>query len=425
MNKFLEKVVALTQAKYMRILTNGFISIAAISIAGSLFTLVKSLPITPWLNFLASSGLGDILSIPISITTDLMGIYVVLGMAHALAKEFGKDPLPSCLVALGAFMLLTPFTSTVYSADYSQSMQASGIIPVSALGSQGIFLAIIVGLTASRLYIFFIDRGWKLKMPDSVPANVAGMFEMMIPSGLTFLVYLIIRWAFSITPYGTAQSFIYGILQTPLMAIGGGAAGALVYLTIAKLLWCFGVHGGMVAYAGLSSIMMAAMTANASAFAAGQSIPYLGWAYTTVLMDFSVLSLTLVMLATAKSKQFKLLGKIGLPTSLFMITEPVVFGTPLVMNPIIDIPFVLLQPVNFLLTMLVSKIGLLAPATGAGINNMIPGPIQLALINGHWTGLVWGCILLVLDFVIYLPFFKVIDKKACKQEATPPTEEPA
>ena len=91
MNKFLQKIVGFTQSKYMRIITNGFMSVAAIGICGSIFTLLKSIPIPVYQTFLANSGLGDILSIPVSITSDLMAAYVVLAMAYTLSKEFNEN----------------------------------------------------------------------------------------------------------------------------------------------------------------------------------------------------------------------------------------------------------------------------------------------------------------------------------------------
>lgn len=422
MNKILDKVMKFSQAKYMRILTNGFMSVAAITIAGSIFTLVKSLPIPIWQTFLTSSGLGDILAIPVAVTSDLMAVWIALGMGAAVAKEFDKDKLSCALVALGSFMVLTPFTGTLYAPDYSSATPVPNVIPVSSLGAQGIFLSMIAGILGARLYILLIDKNIRLKMPESVPANVSGMFEMMIPAGLVFLVFLVVRWGLSLTSFGTAQNFIYTILQTPIMAVGGGLGGLLVYLTLSKLLWVFGVHGSMVCYSAMAAIIGTVSTANAAAFAAGTPAPYPEWGFMSILMDFSVLPLGLVMLVFAKSQQYKSLSKVSLPTSLFNISEPQVFGIPLVMNPVMAIPMVLLQPINLLLTVGAMKIGFLAPPTGAGMNNFMPTLIQGPLLNAHWTGFVWFALLLVLDFVIWMPFFKIIDKKACEQEAAQAAE---
>lgn len=301
MNNILDKIMKFTQAKYMRVLTNGFMSMAAITIAGSIFTLVKSLPIPAWQSFLTSSSFGDILSIPVSVTSDLMAVWVALAMGAAVAKEFDKDRLSCALVSLGSFMMLTPFEGVLRSADYTTSTPVPNVIPVSSLGAQGIFLAMIAGILGARIYALLIDKNIKLKMPDSVPQNVSGMFEMMIPAGLVFLVFLVIRWGLSLTEFGTAQNFIYKVLQTPVMAVGGGLAGFVVYLTLSKLLWVFGVHGGMVCYSAMAVIIGTAGAANAAAFAAGTPAPYPEWTMAGILMDFPVLPLGLVMLVFAKS----------------------------------------------------------------------------------------------------------------------------
>ena len=161
MDKFLEKIVGFTQKRYMKVLMDGFMSIAAVSIAGSLFNLIKSIPIGAWQTFLATSGLGTLLSIPVSITSDLMAIYVVFAMAYCLAKSFNRDGFAAGIIAFGSFMILTPLTASSTAVDPATGERlvttVQNAISLSAVGSQGIFLAIIVGLLSARLYV---SAGW-------------------------------------------------------------------------------------------------------------------------------------------------------------------------------------------------------------------------------------------------------------------------
>lgn len=413
MNNILQKLINVTQMRYMRILTSGFMGIASITIAGSIFTLIKSLPIDPWQSFLVSSGLDVILSIPVAITTDLMALYLVLSMGYTLAKSFDKNPFAAAVIALGAFMILTPFTATTYAPDASGKMIATitnNVISLSSVGSQGIFLAILCGLSASRLYVFCMDHGLHLKMPDSVPSNVTQMFESMIPGGLVFLLFLGIRWGVGLTQFQTAQNLVYGLLQQPLTKVGGGLGGLIIYLLVVKFFWLFGVHGGMVAYAAMAPIISAASTENLSAFAAGKPAPNPEWALMGLVAGIGILALTILMLF-AKSEQFKSLGKIALPTSIFNITEPIMFGTPIIMNPLLAIPFIASPILSLLASMAVMDLGLVAMPTGASINNFIPVPILGSLLNSSWTGFVWGCVLILLNIVLYYPFFKIADKR--------------
>jgi len=420
MQKVLEKITAFTQLRYMKVLLNGFMAITAITICGSLFTLVKSIPIDAWQNFLTSSGLGTLLSVPISITTDAIALYVVLAMAYQTAKSFNKDGFSAALVGLGAFLILTPFSTVVYSADYTTKTPVSNVIPISSIGSSGMFLAIIAGILAARLYVFFLDKGWKIKMPDSVPSNVAKMFEDLIPGGMVFLVFLIVRFVMSLTPFGTAQALIYGVLQAPLTAVGGGLGGLLVYLLVDGFLWMFGIHGGMVAYVGMAPIITVMMTENSAAFAQGLACPHPEWA----LMGFVImggsgatLAMNLLMLSkkTCKSAQYRTLGKIALAPSLFNINEPLIFGSPIIMNPYLAVPFIFTPIVNTFLCLFAMKIGFFVP-TGASISTFMPFGIFGALLCGSWTGIVMSFILLAVDLVIYFPFFKASDNHNYQME---------
>lgn len=418
-DKVVDKVTAFTQMRYMKIIMNGFMGVTAITICGSLFTLLKSLPFDPWLNFLASSGLGNLLSIPVLITTDAIALYVVLSMAYHTAKSFNHDGFAASLVALGSFLLLTPFSTTVYNADYTVATEVTNVIPLSAIGAQGIFLAILVGIIAAKIYVFFIDKGWKIKMPASVPANVSGMFEGLVPGGLTFIVFLLIRYGMSLTSFGTAQNFIYTFLQAPLASVGGGLGGVIVYLFVGCFLWLFGIHGSMVTYVGMITIVQVMIAENAGAFASGVACPHPEWAvfmFACLGGTGATLALNVLMLSPiCKSEQYKTLGKIALPSSIFNINEPIIFGTPIVMNPLLAVPFVATPLINLAVCMIGNAIGFFVP-TGANINNFMPFGFYGALLTGSWTGAVMQIILLVVDIFVWLPFFKAADNKAYKEE---------
>lgn len=386
-DKVSEKLTKFTKLCYIKVITNAFMSIAALSIAGSIFSLIKSLPIPIWQTFLTTSGLGSILSIPVSVTSDLIAVFVVLAIATETAKSFDEKPFAPSLIALASFMILTPFSGQVQGVNEigkSVLVTANNIIPLSSLGARGVFLAMIVGILAARLYIALVKKGITIKMPASVPPAVGQMFETMIPGGLTFILFLILRWVFSLTSFGTMQNFIYTIIQTPLMHATANMGGAILYSVASKVLWLFGIHGGLVTYAAFGSIMKTTGAANASAFAAGEAVPYVEWGLATGMTNVGILGLTLVMLIFAKSKQYKSLSKLALPTSLFCITEPIVFGFPLIMNPIMAVPFVLSPVISLLSTTFVMNIGLVAPITGAQISTTLPTPIYVHCLDTNF-----------------------------------------
>lgn len=413
------KLTKFTQLRYVKVITNGFMSIAALSIAGSIFTLFKSLPIAPYQTFLTNSGIGNLLSIPVSVTSDFIAVFVVLAMGYEVARSFDMKPFAPAIIALGSFMILTPFSGqaqVVTDSGETIIANALNVIPLTSLGARGIFLAILTGITASRLYIALVKKGIVIKMPASVPPAVGQMFETMIPGGVTFILYLVVRYAVSLTSFATMQNLIYTIIQTPLMGATANMAGMLVYCIASKVLWLFGIHGGLVTYAAFGTIIKTTGAANVSAFAAGETVHYLEWGMVTGFTNVGMLGLSLAMIICTRSKQYKSLGKLSLPTSLFNISEPLIFGFPLVMNPVMAIPFILSPIVSILPTVVIMQLGLVAPITGAQVATTIPFPIWLSLMNSSVSGFIWGLVVVALNVLLYLPFVKIADRMACSEE---------
>lgn len=424
LDKITEKVMKFAQLRYIKIIMNVFMSVAAFSIGASLFSLIRSIPIPFWQDFLNNTGLTNILNIPITMVSNLYAIMITICVGYEVAKSFDEKPLPAAMIAFGSFMILTPFEANVAIQQGEETIRgvAQNVIGLGPLGSQGIFLAMFTGLLAARLYVFLIQKNIKLKMPASLPPAVAGMFETMIPAGLVFIVFIIIRLLFQVTPFATAQSFIYGVLQAPLVGIGATPVGAALYLMAGKLLWMFGIHGDMLAYAALGSVRSAATQANMAAFAAGETVPYLEWTLLTPFTNVHILALTILLLIS-KSEQFKSLGKLSIATSLFNITEPVMFGLPIILNPIMAIPFVLLPGINVFLTSLLMRSGIIAASTGAALASNIPSPIYLWMTTNSISGLIWGLIVIVLDAAVFYPFFKIAERQALKEESEQIQEE--
>ncbi|WP_304472937.1 PTS transporter subunit EIIC [uncultured Faecalibaculum sp.] len=255
-------------------------------------------------------------------------------------------------------------------------------------------------------------------MPASVPENVTNMFETMIPASVVFVIFMAVRVGCSYTAYGTAQNLIYGLLQAPLTSIGGGWWGAFLYLILGCVLWLFGIHGSMLMYVAMGTIANAMWAENMVAFGNGLPAPHPEWLYMYFVNmggSGATFGLVILMAFLAKSQHLKTLGKVALPTSIFNINEPVIFGTPIVMNITMAIPFLAAPTVNFLLTTLVNTMGFAVP-TGAMQNNYYPVGILGMFAAGNWTGLVWSIVLILIDLVIYYPFFKIYDDKKVKEE---------
>ena len=176
LDKITEKIMKFAQLRYIKIIMNAFMSVAAFSIGASLFSLLRSIPIPFWQTFLTNTGLTDILNIPITMVSNLYAIMIVICVGYEVAQSFGAKPLPAAMIAFGSFMILTPFNANVAIQNGEEVVRgvAQNVIGLGPLGSQGIFLAMFTGLIAARLYVFLIQKNIKLKMPASLPPAVAG-----------------------------------------------------------------------------------------------------------------------------------------------------------------------------------------------------------------------------------------------------------
>ena len=271
-----------------------------------------------------------------------------------------------------------------------------------------------------EIYRFCVQKGITIKMPDSVPQNVSNAFAAVIPALLILLLFNVIRLAFSLTSFGNAQTFIFSILQQPLQSLGGSLPATILVLLIEAVIWCFGIHGSSIVSSVMNPIWYALSAENLAAFEAGTALPHIvNYQFISFFVKLggvgATLSLTILCLFKAKSNQYKALGKLGIWSSLFNINEPIIFGFPIVLNPMMMIPFVVSNVIVGILTYGAIALGLVPYINGINLPYTIPAVISGFMICG-WRGAVLQIVLLIVTGLIYYPFFKAQDKQACLEE---------
>ncbi len=284
------------------------------------------------------------------------------------------------------------------------------------LSASGLFLGMMSAVFAVEIIRWVLARGWKLSMPDSVPSNVAKSFDALIPGLFVILIFNILRMVFALTPYETAQSFIFEIIQAPLTSLGATLPATVLVLILETLLFSFGLHGPNILGAVMQPIWLTLTAENAEAYAAGLELPnivnYQFYAnFIKIGGAGSTLGLALLCLFVARSTQFKTLGRLAIGPGLFNINEPLIFGMPIVLNPILMIPFILTPVILAILTYIVMSIGLVPLANGVNIPWTTPPVFSGFLISG-WRGAVWQIIETVISAAVFYPFFKIEDNKA-------------
>lgn len=404
----------LAENKYLKAINKGFMIILPLTIFGSIFTLIASFPVDAWTNWLAETGLSFWLGLPSKLTVDLIALYTVVAIGYAFTKQEGYDGFAGGLTALVSFIIVTPLAQITTKDDTIVTA-----ISMDWLGARGLFVAMIVGIVASLLFAFFTKKGWVIKMPEGVPPMVSQSFSSLIPMIVIGTIFLIISYLFSLTSFGSIHNLIYTFIAIPLQMVGGSFGGMIVFTIALHLLWFFGIHGGNVVSSISNPFLIPLALENLAVYQAGGVPEHI---YTSAFKNTyqfggsgMTIALVLMMIFCAKSERFKALGKLALPANIFYINEPVVFGTPIVLNTTLIIPFILAPLVTQVLAYGLTVIGVLPVLIGYQIPWSMP-PIISGFIQGGWQVAVYQLFSIFLTFAIYYPFFKIVDKQAKLEE---------
>ena len=382
-NKALEVSGRIAANIYLDSISKGLMGTLPILMIGSLALLFGVFPFDPWLNFIQSTGIEKYFLAASTVTTSCLSIYASFLIGHPLTEE--------------------------------------SALSMQFMGAQGLFGAMIAALIATRLYCFFMTKEkLKIHMPEGVPPMIANTFSALIPGILVGFIFIFVSFGFSFTSWGSFSQMVYSVIVTPLNALGGSVWSLVVLLLVQMFLWFFGIHGSNVISGVITAVYLPMATANMEAYAAGKELPnILGNTFYDAFSGIGgaggTLSLCIILLLFAKSKQNKEMGKLGIVPGLFTINEPVVFGYPLIMNPILAIPFILTPIVQTLVAYFAMAIGLVPPLTGVQVPWCMPIIIK-PLLAGGWQAAVLQVVCIAIGCLVWYPFFKVSDNQRYKEE---------
>ncbi|KRN09107.1 pts family oligomeric beta-glucoside porter component iic [Liquorilactobacillus mali KCTC 3596 = DSM 20444] len=360
------------------------------------------------------TAIANLLGVVNTLTIGSMALYLAFLMAKFLANSMlnDDDGTAAGIISLMSFLIMTPLGKIV---SKSGSVEA---IPTTWLSSQGVFSAIIIGLLVGRGYVYIKRHGWTIKMPEGVPPMVSQAFASLIPSIVIGVIAAIISFIFTLTSWNSFHQMIFNLIQTPLSNIGGSVWAMIAVTLLMQILWFFGIHGTNVILPLVTPIWLSLDMQNLAAFKAGKEVPNMfGLAFFNVVTwGGTALGLVLLMLFVSKSKRYKEMGRLAIIPSLFGITEPVIFGTPLVLNFDFLVPFVTNNTIAIIIAMISTKLGIVAPFSGAQAVFGLPLGLH-ALVGGHISIVFLQLFIqLVLSPLLWFPWFKRADRKAFIEE---------
>ena len=414
--KVIPVIMKFVNLKGIIALKDGILFTLPIIMVGSIFLLLAQIPYQPFNDWMASMmgpGWTEPLMQAYGSSFAIIALIAVVGIAYTYATNEGHEPLSAGVIALVVFLLTQ--NSFVVTKD---GAVVSGVINKDFLDGKGMVTAIIIGLIVGAVYSWFMAKKITIKMPAGVPQGVANSFAALIPAAVIILGATVV---YAILKYGMNTTFIeliYKVIQTPLQGLTDSLGGVLVITFIIPFLWWFGVHGAIIVSGVMTGILTSNTLDNQAIIQSGKELTIANGAHivTQQFLDNFIgmtgsgvtIGLVIGMLFFAKSAQSKTLGKLAIVPACFNINEPITFGTPIVMNPFMAIPFIAAPMITGLITYFAIATGLVSPFSGVMVPWTTP-PIISGLILGGWRTALLQIVIMVVSFFIYFPFFKKQD----------------
>lgn len=403
--------------RHLLAIRHGVLATLPLTIIGSFFVILLNFPINGYDEWIAPYRAA--LDVPFRFTVGAMALYAAFGVGSALAGHYKLDQLSAGLLSVLAF-LITCVVPTQVMESVPGVIEAGRWLPISSLSAASLFGAIVTSLISVEIFHFLIKRDIKIKLPESVPPMVSNSFAALIPTLVVVLLFWGIRYGL-----GFDINSIITTLVSPLknLLVGNSLIGGLLTVFLIVFFWSLGIHGPAILGPIIRPMWDSAILENMDAFARTGNAANLPNLFTEQFIQWfvwiggagSTLSLVVLFLVS-KSKYLKELGKLSFVPGIFNINEPIIFGAPIVMNPILMIPFIVAPLVNVIVSYTFFQLGLI-PMIMAKLPFTVFSPIA-AVISTNWT--IMAGILVLLNFVIslmiYFPFFKMFEKQHLRDE---------
>lgn len=352
----------------------------------------------PWL-----SNLSPAFTAINFVTISCMSLPIAFLIGYKLAEKENLPQLESGLIGLLSYLAVCPNTISTVVEGLKDPVVVNGL-GAGVIGAQGLFVSMIMSMVAVKFFGLLTNiDAIKIKMPDSVPTGIARSFNILIPIFIIITAFSVGGCLFNTFTSNYLNVWIYNIIQLPLQALANTTGGILVLALANQLFWFLGIHGGMVIEGVRGPLSAAGLAENISAVQAGgvaTNILTRGfWTSFVVVGGGGItLSLLIAIFIFSKREDHKSIAKFSLIPGICGINEPVVFGLPLVLNPIFAIPFILNSVIAAFIAVVATNIGFLT----CGVLDCPPGlPVFVTgFISYGIHGIIVQAIILIVTFII-------------------------
>ena len=423
MEKFTEKLTDVADVfennKHLMVIKNAFVGIMGFIIIGSFATLFNTVlcstttGLARFSPFAWLAGLSGMFSTINNASMNIMAVMIAVLMGFLYGKKNKVNEITSAMVCLVSFLCVSPMFTEVTVGDTVQNV--GKVLPFSSINAEGLFAAMLISIVASEMFyrLTKIDK-IKIKMPPQVPKNIANTFNDLIPVALTVLVIAGIGEVIRVATGSYITNIIYKLVQIPLQKVITTPIGIVIMTFVSLLFWSVGVHGNQLIASVRSPLDASALATNIALVEAGmQATEVYTGAMWTVFITMSgsgiTMSLILAILVFSKREDYRAIAKLGFIPGIFGVNEPIIFGLPIVLNPLMLVPFIASG-------CLAAGVSYFAIASGFIPCNYVATPWGLPLfVNafiayGTWKAILVQIVILALCFLVYAPFVKAANR---------------
>ncbi|WP_207696587.1 PTS sugar transporter subunit IIC [Enterococcus sp. DIV0212c] len=406
----------LANQRHLRAIRDGIIATLPLIIIGSFFLIIAFPPLpASWgvTEFLTSNAATILM--PYRMTMFIMTLYATFGIGASLAKTYNLDVISGGILSTIAFLLtFVPVNIPVEALDAAGT--SGFVLPMANLGGGGMFVGIITSILAVEIYRITDKSKFKITMPEQVPPAVARSFETLTPTLIVILGISTLTYFIGFDWHSTVSKIV-----SPLVSAADSLPSVLLLIFLVTFFWSFGIHGVSIVGSLARPLWLQLLDGNTAAMAAGKELPNIAaepfyqW-FIWIGGSGCTIGLALLLAFKTKSQFASKLGKATLAPAIFNINEPLIFGTPIVLNPILIIPFILTPMITGTIAWFATQFGLVnrviftAPWT-------LPGPIGAYLATGgDWRAAILSIALIIVSVVIYYPFVMIYDNNELEKE---------
>ena len=408
---FFEKI---SRNKYLRAIRDGFIAGMPVILFSSIFILIAYVP-NAW-GFHWSKDIETVLMTPYSYSMGILAFFVGGTTAKALTDSMNRDLPATNQINFISTMLASMVGFLLMAAEPAKE----GGFLTAFMGTKGLLTAFIAAFVTVNVYKVCVKNNVTIRMPDEVPPNISQVFKDLIPFTLSVVLLYALELVVKASLHVTVAESI-GTLLAPLFSAADGYVGITIIFGAFAFFWFIGIHGPSIVEPAIAAITYANAEVNLNLLQQGMHadkiltsgtqmfIVTMGGTGATLVVPFMFMWL-------CKSKRNRAIGRASVVPTFFGVNEPILFGAPLVLNPIFFIPFIFAPIANvWIFKFFIETLGM--NSFTANLPWTTPGPLGIVLgTNFQFLSFALAALLIVVDIAIYYPFLKVYDEQILEEE---------